>query len=242
MRDFKSIVFVALTIIFLLTIIGVGLQDESEPVAIEDSVTYCTQNEDISDEDIRPKGDEANTRKSTSYVRLTDLNNTRNVPQTRTFKPSDEDQHNLITKFTICNAYLMAEADSNSFAIEKIPQGTPVQLFEDCDCEWVCVAFNNHYGYIRSDILQKEKHDNVESQKLVVKESPQSSNQQSHPAYSSSPVSSKKTNASVPVSNVTNNTPPDGATALCRDGTYSFSKNHKGTCSWHGGVAKWLDQ
>jgi hypothetical protein len=35
--------------------------------------------------------------------------------------------------------------------------------------------------------------------------------------------------------------PPPGATALCRDGTYSFSKHHSGTCSYHGGVAKWLD-
>jgi hypothetical protein len=33
---------------------------------------------------------------------------------------------------------------------------------------------------------------------------------------------------------------PTGATAQCRDGYYSFSKNHRGTCSHHGGVAKWL--
>ncbi len=35
--------------------------------------------------------------------------------------------------------------------------------------------------------------------------------------------------------------PPAGATALCRDGTYSFSQTHSGTCSHHGGVASWLD-
>ena len=33
---------------------------------------------------------------------------------------------------------------------------------------------------------------------------------------------------------------PQGATAQCRDGTYSFSKSRSGTCSHHGGVAKWL--
>jgi uncharacterized protein DUF3761 len=33
---------------------------------------------------------------------------------------------------------------------------------------------------------------------------------------------------------------PDGATAQCRDGTYSFSRSSRGTCSHHGGVAKWL--
>lgn len=34
--------------------------------------------------------------------------------------------------------------------------------------------------------------------------------------------------------------PPKGATAQCRDGSYSFSQSRRGTCSHHGGVAKWL--
>jgi hypothetical protein len=34
---------------------------------------------------------------------------------------------------------------------------------------------------------------------------------------------------------------PPGATALCRDGTYSYSKHRAGTCSHHGGVKKWLN-
>jgi hypothetical protein len=34
--------------------------------------------------------------------------------------------------------------------------------------------------------------------------------------------------------------PPPGATARCRDGTYSFSQHRSGTCSYHGGVAQWL--
>lgn len=32
----------------------------------------------------------------------------------------------------------------------------------------------------------------------------------------------------------------DGATALCRDGSYSYSQNRRGTCSGHGGVRTWL--
>ncbi|OIQ78755.1 hypothetical protein GALL_395370 [mine drainage metagenome] len=32
---------------------------------------------------------------------------------------------------------------------------------------------------------------------------------------------------------------PAGATAKCRDGEYSFSQHHRGTCSGHGGVAEW---
>ena len=33
---------------------------------------------------------------------------------------------------------------------------------------------------------------------------------------------------------------PDGASAQCRDGSYSFSQHRSGTCSRHGGVASWL--
>ncbi|MEU7764837.1 DUF3761 domain-containing protein [Nocardia sp. NPDC049190] len=35
-------------------------------------------------------------------------------------------------------------------------------------------------------------------------------------------------------------TAPDGATAQCNDGTYSSSRHRSGTCSHHGGVARWL--
>jgi hypothetical protein len=37
-----------------------------------------------------------------------------------------------------------------------------------------------------------------------------------------------------------NNAVPAGATAQCRDGSYSFSQHARGTCSHHGGVARWL--
>jgi uncharacterized protein YgiM (DUF1202 family) len=33
---------------------------------------------------------------------------------------------------------------------------------------------------------------------------------------------------------------PAGASAICRDGTYSYSRNRSGTCSHHGGVRIWL--
>ncbi|MFF3735529.1 DUF3761 domain-containing protein [Streptomyces sp. NPDC002476] len=32
---------------------------------------------------------------------------------------------------------------------------------------------------------------------------------------------------------------PAGATAQCKDGTYSYSKTFRGTCSGHGGVRYW---
>jgi hypothetical protein len=36
------------------------------------------------------------------------------------------------------------------------------------------------------------------------------------------------------------NRAPAGASARCRDGSYSFSQSRRGTCSHHGGVAMWL--
>ncbi|WP_206243601.1 DUF3761 domain-containing protein [Novosphingobium terrae] len=32
---------------------------------------------------------------------------------------------------------------------------------------------------------------------------------------------------------------PAGASAHCRDGSWSFSQHHRGTCSHHGGVESW---
>jgi len=37
------------------------------------------------------------------------------------------------------------------------------------------------------------------------------------------------------------NSIPSGASAQCRDGTYSFSQSRRGTCSHHGVVASWLN-
>ena len=33
---------------------------------------------------------------------------------------------------------------------------------------------------------------------------------------------------------------PEGATAKCRDGHYSFAREHRAACSRHGGVESWL--
>ena len=45
----------------------------------------------------------------------------------------------------------------------------------------------------------------------------------------------------IPHANAAQSAPPPGAAALCRDGSYSSSRHHQGTCSHHHGVAMWLD-
>lgn len=47
------------------------------------------------------------------------------------------------------------------------------------------------------------------------------------------PATARPTNAAA-------NSNPSGATAQCKDGTFSHAKTHQGACSHHGGVAKWL--
>jgi hypothetical protein len=55
------------------------------------------------------------------------------------------------------------------------------------------------------------------------------------------PAAAKTSTATKSVPTATaSNTDPTGATAKCKDGTYSKSQHHAGTCSSHGGVAEWL--
>jgi hypothetical protein len=58
-------------------------------------------------------------------------------------------------------------------------------------------------------------------------------------ASKAAPAASKAEPAAKPAA-TTGNTDPTGATAKCKDGTYSKSKQHKGSCSHHGGVAEFL--
>lgn len=62
------------------------------------------------------------------------------------------------------------------------------------------------------------------------------------PARSEAPAATPSGNAA-PAAIPTVRSPagaPAGATALCKDGTYSTSKVHTGACSHHGGVGQWL--
>ncbi|MDI1290053.1 MAG: DUF3761 domain-containing protein [bacterium] len=56
------------------------------------------------------------------------------------------------------------------------------------------------------------------------------------------PTTLTVTTAAAPSPSVVPSAPsaPSGATAVCRDGTFSYSQNHSGTCSHHGGVSRWL--
>jgi hypothetical protein len=58
-------------------------------------------------------------------------------------------------------------------------------------------------------------------------------------AAAAAPAAASSASKTAPTA-AASNTDPTGATAKCKDGTYSKSQHHSGTCSSHGGVAEWL--
>ncbi len=128
-----------------------------------------------------------------------------------------------VVRTTTTDLNMRVSASSSSRIILTIPIGTKVYLSEDCDCTWVYVRYKGYCGYVNARYLSR-----------------------SVPATTTNAV------AQGPIRYYTNtygntvqsptyyNTTPAGATALCRDGSYSFSQSRRGTCSGHGGVARWL--
>jgi uncharacterized protein YraI len=94
--------------------------------------------------------------------------------------------------------------------------------------DWVKINYNNKVGYVYSAYLINPQ---IRSAFSSTKEF---NNSNSSIKYY---INSKGEKVQSPTyySN-----PPAGATAECRDGTYSFSQSRRGTCSSHGGVKRWL--
>ena len=61
------------------------------------------------------------------------------------------------------------------------------------------------------------------------------------PAPTAAPTTVPPTNTQVDMRTPTKSAAnaQENATAKCKDGTYSYSKQHRGACSRHGGVAEW---
>lgn len=126
-----------------------------------------------------------------------------------------------ITKYTTTSLNMRFSADSLSEVLTVIPKGTLVTIAEECDCVWIPIEYNGHIGYVSAKYLSKEQPSAVDHAQGNVRYYTNSKGErvQSPTKYDAA---------------------PEGATALCRDGTYSFSRNRRGTCSRHGGVKKWL--
>lgn len=115
--------------------------------------------------------------------------------------------------------------DDNIICI--IPKSTLVVANSDQHIlDWIKINFNGHTGYVYSKYvinLQNSASQNYDF-----------SSAQSNVKYY---TNSKGERVQSPTYYKTT---PAGATAECRDGTYSFSRSRRGTCSHHGGVKRWL--
>lgn len=144
-------------------------------------------------------------------------------------------------KYVTANLNLRYGPGTSYSVITVIPQGTPVTIDEDCDCKWVPVEYNGKIGYISTRYLSGcfsiEKTQSIRNSYTVRNKNISKRS----PSYQSSGTRYYTNTEGYRVQSPTYyNSAPAGATALCRDGTYSFSRNRRGTCSHHGGVARWL--
>lgn len=231
MRKLSAICILSFFAIILLIAVGSAFQEDELEVA---STLYESQILDSQDEDDGINESESDiTSGLYSIANISTSTSTNSSPSSYNERTTD-DTANLIVKYTSRKIDLMSEADSLSYIIATIPKGTPIHLYEDCDCKWICVAYNNHYGYVRSDDLIRKGNEVGLKNDLGFSSDQKRINPQGHTPdnsfYNDTNDDDKDGDSST----------PKGATALCNDGTYSFSRHRRGTCSWHGGVRKWL--
>lgn len=133
-------------------------------------------------------------------------------------------------KYTSANLNLRSGPSTSYKVLTTIPLGTSVEMAEDCDCVWIKISYNGNIGYVISKYLTNQRILNKPSNNRISETQNTNSSVKYYTNSNGQKVQSPTYYNSVPA----------GATALCRDGTYSFSRNRKGTCSHHGGVARWL--
>lgn len=115
---------------------------------------------------------------------------------------------------------LRAQSNTKSTILDVIPQGARVYVVADLSSGWSQVVYNYNVGYIYSSYLMSGKTYTYTPSPRVRYYTNSAGQRVQSPTYYPSV--------------------PRGATARCVDGTYSFSRNRRGTCSHHGGVAQWL--
>lgn len=103
-------------------------------------------------------------------------------------------------------------------------------------------ACSGHGGIKKAEAAtEKEKPAAEKSAKETKKTTKSKKKAEATEAPAATPSSAKPAKTEATGSKASGNTDPSGATARCKDGTYSHAKTHQGACSRHGGVAEWLD-
>jgi hypothetical protein len=121
--------------------------------------------------------------------------------------------------YTTTIVTVRAKPFANSRALGRVDAAAPVRLYT-CSGGWCSVGTSRISGYVLQAYLS--------SQPIPV-------TQRAGRGYINSRGEWVRSPTRTP-----NDSPPAGASARCRDDTYSFSRSRRGTCSHHGGVAAWL--
>lgn len=124
---------------------------------------------------------------------------------------------------TSSNANLRASPSTSARVLTVIPKGTALQT-GTCTT-WCAVSYSGQQGYVSKSVLSFRE--NTPTSPVPAGRLPTSS------TYTN--VDGQQIQRPV-----MSDAAPVGASAHCRDGTYSFSTHRRGTCSHHGGVEQWL--
>jgi len=122
------------------------------------------------------------------------------------------------TAYTTAAVTLRAKPVPNARSVARLAAETPVHVVA-CENGWCQTAVNGRNGYLPRLSLSAEPNGSFKE---------------------GSGYTNSKGNRVRSPTRTPDNQPPPGATAQCRDGTFSFSQSRRGTCSHHGGVARWL--
>jgi len=121
--------------------------------------------------------------------------------------------------YTTTIVTVRAKPFANAQPLGRVDAGAPVRLYT-CSGGWCSIATGQRSGYVLQEYLS--------SQPTPLTPRPGRGYVNSRGEWVPSPTRTPS------------DSPPAGASARCRDGTYSFSRSRRGTCSHHGGVAQWL--
>jgi Protein of unknown function (DUF3761) len=121
--------------------------------------------------------------------------------------------------FTTATVWLRSATDLSAKRVALLPRGAQVRIVR-CQDQACSVSFRRLQGYLSRELLRS---------------TPAKSPVDPGRGYINSKGQWIPSPAQTP-----DGAAPGGATARCRDGSYSFSQSARGTCSWHGGVDQWL--
>ena len=107
----------------------------------------------------------------------------------------------------------------NAQALGRLDADVTVRVYS-CSARWCQVASGRLAGYVREQYISS---------------TPTAPPHRAGRSY----INSRGERVPSPTRGANDSVPP-GASARCRDGTFSFSRSRRGTCSHHGGVADWL--